>query len=155
LAVAGGAPEVEVLAELEVAGGFDGGLVAGVPAQVREGVPAVAGRESVGEGGDLALGFPGVPVLEGSGAVDVVRVAGVLRYPGDSDPCGVAHVASEGWVDDLALVEWEVWRLRVAVGVLPELGVGHRPRSVYWSRAPPLAAARCGRRLPSRGNTPV
>src|SRR5690606_31301511 len=84
LAVAGGAPEVEVLAELEVACGVDGGLVAGVAAEGGEGVAAVPGGESVGEGGDLALGSPGVPVLEGGGAVDVVRVAGVLRYPGDS-----------------------------------------------------------------------
>src|SRR5690606_9398385 len=97
LAVAGGAPEVEVLAGLEGFGGVDGGGVAGVAAEGGEGVAAVPGGESVGEGGDLALGFPGVPVLEGGGAVDVVRVAGVLRYPGDSDPCGGARVASEGW----------------------------------------------------------
>src|SRR5690606_24424364 len=98
LAVTRGPPHVQVGAELEGGGRVDRGVVAGVNAESVEGVGAVAGGELVGEGGDLALGFLGVPVLEGGGAVDVVRVAGVLRYPGDSDPCGVAHVASEGWV---------------------------------------------------------
>src|SRR5690606_17951930 len=115
-AVAGGAPEVEVLAGLEGFGGVDGGGVAGVAAEGVEGVAPVPDGQAVGE----ALHVVAPALLEGALQVVVVGVVGVLGDPGDAEPGVFADVLGEALVEDLA-------------GFGRERGAGHSPASRYWA----------------------